>query len=75
MQIAGSLLHKVANSHSAERTELRLLYRLKHVRAGYTRSTCSALIRMSPLSMSYAEGFLVISCRKVEYDKSSQRSD
>jgi hypothetical protein len=32
---------------------------------------CYALPRMRPQSMSYAEGFLVISCGKVEYEKSS----
>jgi hypothetical protein len=36
---------------------------------------CYALLRMKPLLISYAEGFLVISCGKVEYDKSSQRND
>jgi hypothetical protein len=32
---------------------------------------CYALLRMRTLSISYAEGFHVISSRKVEYDKSS----
>jgi hypothetical protein len=33
------------------------------------------LLRMRALSISYAEGFLVISCGKVDYDKSGWRSD
>jgi hypothetical protein len=32
---------------------------------------CYALLRMRTLSISYAEGLRVISCRKVECDKSS----
>jgi hypothetical protein len=32
---------------------------------------CYALLRMRAVSISYAEVFLVISCGKVEYDKSS----
>jgi hypothetical protein len=31
---------------------------------------CYALLRMRPLSISWAEGFVVISCGKVDYDKS-----
>jgi hypothetical protein len=31
---------------------------------------CYALLRMITLSISYAEGFIVISCGEVEYDKS-----
>jgi hypothetical protein len=31
----------------------------------------NALLRIRTLSISYAEGFLVMSCAKVEYDKSS----
>jgi hypothetical protein len=34
-----------------------------------------ALIRMEPLSISCAEDFVVISCRKVDYDKSGWRVD
>jgi hypothetical protein len=30
----------------------------------------SALLRMRPLSISCAQGFVVISCGKVDYDKS-----
>jgi hypothetical protein len=36
---------------------------------------CYALLRMRPLSILYAEGFLVISCAKVDYDKSGWRGD
>jgi hypothetical protein len=36
---------------------------------------CYALLRMRPLSISCAEGFLVISCGKVDYDKSGWRDD
>jgi mannosyltransferase OCH1-like enzyme len=32
---------------------------------------CYALLRMRPLSISYAEGFRIISCGKIEYDKFS----
>jgi hypothetical protein len=32
---------------------------------------CGALLSVRTLSISYAEGFLVISCVKVSYDKSS----
>jgi hypothetical protein len=31
---------------------------------------CYALLRLRPLSISCAEGFAVISCGKVDYDKS-----
>jgi hypothetical protein len=34
-----------------------------------------ALLRMRPLSTSCAEGFVVISCGKVDYDKSGWRDD
>jgi hypothetical protein len=37
----------------------------------YKTGTCYALQRMRTLSISYAEGFHVISCWKIEYDKSS----
>jgi hypothetical protein len=37
--------------------------------------TCYALLRMRPLSISCAEGCVVISCGKVDYDKSSWRDD
>jgi hypothetical protein len=36
---------------------------------------CYALLRMSPLSISCAECSVVISCGKVDYDKSGQRGD
>jgi hypothetical protein len=36
---------------------------------------CYALLRMRTLSISFAEGFLVISCGNVEYDKSVKLSD
>jgi hypothetical protein len=36
-----------------------------------TEGPCYALIRMRTLSVSNTEGCLVISCKKVEYDKSS----
>jgi hypothetical protein len=32
---------------------------------------CYALLRMGPLSISYARSFRVISCGKVDYDKFS----
>jgi hypothetical protein len=32
---------------------------------------CYALLRMRPLPIAYLEGLHVISCKKVEYDKSS----
>jgi hypothetical protein len=35
----------------------------------------NALLRMRPLSISYAEGFLVFSCGEVEYDKHGYRND
>jgi hypothetical protein len=35
----------------------------------YAVRICYALLRMRPLSTSYAEGILVFSCGKVEYDK------
>jgi hypothetical protein len=31
---------------------------------------CYALLRMKPLSIACSEGFVVISCGKVDYDKS-----
>jgi hypothetical protein len=34
-------------------------------------NACYALLRMRPLSRSWAEGSVVISCGKVDYDKSS----
>jgi hypothetical protein len=34
---------------------------------------CYALLRMRPPSISCAEGFVVIPCRKVDYDKSGWR--
>jgi hypothetical protein len=34
------------------------------------RVVCYALLRMRPLSISCAECFVVISCGKVDYDKS-----
>jgi hypothetical protein len=34
------------------------------------RKVCYALLTMIPLSISCAEGFVVISCGKVDYDKS-----
>jgi hypothetical protein len=37
--------------------------------------TCYALLRMRPLSISCAECFVVISCGKVDYDKSGWRDD
>jgi hypothetical protein len=36
---------------------------------------CYALLRMRPLSLSCAEGFVVIFCRKVDYEKSDWRDD
>jgi hypothetical protein len=36
---------------------------------------CYALLRMRPLSISCAEGFVVFSCGKVDYDKSGWRDD
>jgi hypothetical protein len=36
---------------------------------------CYALLRMRPHSISCAEGFVVISCGKVDYDKSGWRDD
>jgi hypothetical protein len=36
---------------------------------------CCALLTMRPLSLSCAEGFVVISCGKVNYDKSGWRDD
>jgi hypothetical protein len=36
---------------------------------------CYALLRMKTLSISCAEGFVVISCGKVDYDKSGWRDD
>jgi hypothetical protein len=36
---------------------------------------CYALLRMRPLSKSCAEGCVVISCGKVDYDKSGWRDD
>jgi hypothetical protein len=36
---------------------------------------CYAVLRMRTLSISYAEHLLVISCGKVESDKSSYRND
>jgi hypothetical protein len=36
---------------------------------------CYALLRMRPLSISCAEGFVVVSCGKVDYDKSGWRDD
>jgi hypothetical protein len=33
------------------------------------------LLRMRSLSISWAEGFVVISCGKVDYDKSGWRDD
>jgi hypothetical protein len=41
----------------------------------FTSSAFYALLRMRPLSMSSAEGFVVISCGKVDYDKSGWRDD
>jgi hypothetical protein len=37
--------------------------------------TCYALLRMRPLSISCAEGCVVISCGKVDYDISGWRDD
>jgi hypothetical protein len=39
------------------------------------RVPCYALLRMRPLSISCAEGFVVISCGKVDYDKSGWWDD
>jgi hypothetical protein len=36
---------------------------------------CYALLEMRPLSISCAEGFVVISCGKVDYDKSGWQDD
>jgi hypothetical protein len=36
---------------------------------------CSALLRMRPLSISWADCSVVISCGKVDYDKSGWRGD
>jgi hypothetical protein len=36
---------------------------------------CYALLRMRPLSISCAEGFVAISCGNVDYDKSGWRDD
>jgi hypothetical protein len=36
---------------------------------------CYALLRMRPLSISCAEGFVVNSCGKVDCDKSAQQED
>jgi hypothetical protein len=36
---------------------------------------CYALLRMKPLSISCSEGFVVISCGKVDYDKSGWHDD
>jgi hypothetical protein len=36
---------------------------------------CYALLRVRPLSISCAEGCVVISCGKVDYDKSGWRDD
>jgi hypothetical protein len=36
-----------------------------------TLNPCYALLRMRHLSIACAEGFVVISCGKVDYDKSS----
>jgi hypothetical protein len=36
---------------------------------------CFALLRMRTLSISYAESRVVISCGKVDYDKSGKRHD
>jgi hypothetical protein len=36
---------------------------------------CYALLRMRPLSISCAEGFVIISCGQVDYDKSGWRDD
>jgi hypothetical protein len=33
------------------------------------------LLRMRPQSISYAEGFVAISCGKVDYDESGWRDD
>jgi hypothetical protein len=42
---------------------------------GQGRVVCYALLRMRPLSTSCAEGFVVISCGNVDYDKCGWRDD
>jgi hypothetical protein len=39
------------------------------------KGRCYAMLRMRPLSISCAESCVVISCGKVDYDKSSWRDD
>jgi hypothetical protein len=40
-----------------------------------TAPSCYALLRMRPLSISWAGCYVVISCGKVDYDKSGKRGD
>jgi hypothetical protein len=47
--------------------------RVRDVQA--VHDTYYALLRMRPLSISCAEGCVVISCEKVDYDKSGWRDD
>jgi hypothetical protein len=56
--------------------KLQYLYLLSDGEAKqYYRNYCYALLRMRPLSISCTEGFVVISCGKVDYDKSGWRDD
>jgi hypothetical protein len=63
----GGEVHGVARGHrrgARDAISLRVLM-----------GKCYAFLRMRPLSISWAECSVVISCGKVDYDKSGQRGD
>jgi hypothetical protein len=57
-------------SSSAQRLALALLAEKQWIPNSWDFTTCYALLRMRPLSISCVECSVVNSCGKVDYDKS-----